>query len=398
MDEMTDFERQVAAEVRLQFGPKRPVDAAAIARSAMAVRPLARWSIVTRRVVDRSAPPIGGKWHRSSTASAFALAGIVLIALGSFLVSGVTVREGRTTVPGAAAPSRSPAVLLRSTYDCDWTSYWPNPSAECSVTATDPRVAGTLRSRRVGSAGITEPDATLIWGEATLEAADGRWDGHWYVVRDPGGTNHWLTVLSGDGANDGWTYVYGSDVADDPVRPWSDVGSVGLLYQGVPPVGVTPPTGRQAVPAGPLSDAVVVTGDKMSCAGWGWGVIHATSGHRTSRDVPCREAASDPRAHGAYVESIVEEHCGLGCVRAGDFVLTAPEGTWEGAFVRLAMAPDVADASLSADLRTATGRDVTLPLDLRVATGTGAYAGWTYVSHVSPGGRLSGLMFRYEDD
>lgn len=101
--------------------------------------------------------------------------------------------------------------------------------------------------------------------------------------------------------------------------------------------------------------------------------------------VTCPERMSDPRVSGlsehdynrdcrySIAASDADDGSPIGCLVWSDFVLTGPDGTWEGA---------------DRGFITADGdRDT-----YRVATGTGAYAGWTYVSHADDSD-VSGMIY-----
>jgi hypothetical protein len=101
--------------------------------------------------------------------------------------------------------------------------------------------------------------------------------------------------------------------------------------------------------------------------------------------VTCQERTSDPRVSGSN-EHVYNRDCRyplaagdaddpspVVCISWSDFVLSGPEGTWEGA---------------DRGLVTPDGESDTY----RVATGTGAYAGWTYVSHADEGD-VSGIIY-----
>jgi hypothetical protein len=386
MEDMTAFERLVAAEVRRQFGPARPVDTARIVRSAATSAPVGRWSVIWRGVGSSARPTWAVRRDLVLTTAKFgAAAAIVTLFAGYLLMSLAPARDEDGTVPAApASPSPTPVVLrstdvVTSMDRCEWTAYWPWPAAKCTVTASDPRVSGQRTSQRTGQAGIEPDGSDVIWGDTTLMGTEGAWRGRWFVVRYAG-MNHWLAILSGEGAYDGLTYVYASDVSDDPLRPWSSAPSSGVIFAGPQRLETTAssemPDGEEtdqaATTPGPSGVPAVVTGTKGSCEGWGWGAITSAVSGR----IPCREKMDDPRVSGRLAdptEGTCERGMVGGCVSAGGIRIIGTDGTWDGSQVRL-MVDDH-------------------PRELRVATGTGAYAGWVYVSHADRDG-VRGLIYQ----
>ena len=101
--------------------------------------------------------------------------------------------------------------------------------------------------------------------------------------------------------------------------------------------------------------------------------------------VTCRESMSDPRVSGlsehhynrdcrySLAPGDTDDVSPIGCVTWSDFVVTGPDGTWVGA---------------DRGFVTADGETDTY----RVATGSGAYAGWTYVSHADES-HVSGIIY-----
>ena len=92
MDDMTSFELQLEAELALMSGPGRRIDAIAVARAAATRSP--RWRV-----------------ESLFRAARFAVAGVIVVLFGGFLVTGVLTQgprqEPRSGV-GATAPSPSP--------------------------------------------------------------------------------------------------------------------------------------------------------------------------------------------------------------------------------------------------------------------------------------------------
>ena len=130
-------------------------------------------------------------------------------------------------------------------------------------------------------------------------------------------------------------------------------------------------------------EASALPGDAVAVTGMILGMCEVEAGTETTVDgvrqwrgwtVACRESMSDPRVSGLSVHhdsrdcryslaaGDADDASPIGCVVWSDFVVTGPDGTWEGA---------------DRGFITADGQRDTY----RVATGTGAYAGWTYVSH-----------------
>ncbi len=117
------------------------------------------------------------------------------------------------------------------------------------------------------------------------------------------------------------------------------------------------------------------------------GTDTTVGGVREWRDwtVTCRESMSDPRVSGlsehhynrdcrySIAPGDTDDVSPIGCVTWSDFVVTGPDGTWVGA---------------DRGFVTADGEIDTY----RVATGTGAYAGWTYVSHADES-HVSGIIY-----
>jgi len=75
------------------------------------------------------------------------------------------------------------------------------------------------------------PDQSIgtMWVSERLKGPDGSWSGRGYAVRDGEGLPHYMTVLVGDGAYEGLTYVY---LMTDSGGPF-----VGVIYPGDPPAG-----------------------------------------------------------------------------------------------------------------------------------------------------------------
>jgi hypothetical protein len=105
----------------------------------------------------------------------------------------------------------------------------------CTYTASDPRVTGPLTATIAEHVGVPGDDYLQTF-DAVLEGPEGNWTGRYWVILDYATGTAWPTsVLSGDGAYEGWTYVAsGSDTEMDVNHDL-----VGVLYQGQPPRGIT---------------------------------------------------------------------------------------------------------------------------------------------------------------
>jgi hypothetical protein len=134
-------------------------------------------------------------------------------------------------------------------------------------------------------------------------------------------------------------------------------------------------------------EPVAVTGLILGMCEVETGTETAADGLRRWRGwtVTCPESMSDPRVSGLSEHDYsrdcryssaggdADDASPIGCVIWSEFVLTGPDGTWDGA---------------DRGFITADGERDTY----RVATGTGAYAGWTYVSHTDDS-NVSGLIY-----
>jgi hypothetical protein len=138
-----------------------------------------------------------------------------------------------------------------------------------------------------------------------------------------------------------------------------------------------------ALPGG----SVAVTGSILGMCDVDAGTDATVGGVREWRDwtVTCRESMTDPRVSGlnqhhynrdcrySQAPGDTDDVSPIGCVSWSDFMVTGPDGTWVGADRGFVTADGEIDA-------------------YRVATGTGAYAGWAYVSHADEG-HVSGIIY-----
>lgn len=150
-------------------------------------------------------------------------------------------------------------------------------------------------------------------------------------------------------------------------------------------LGVLPAVAQEASPS--PGGSVAVTGAILAMCDVDGGAVATVDRVRQWRGwtVTCRERMSDPRVSGTsehdssrdcwYPLAIgdADDTSPIGCVVWSDFVLTGPDGTWEG---------------IDRGFITADGESDTT----RVATGTGAYAGWTYVSQADDD-QISGFIY-----
>jgi len=108
MDDKNDFERQLASTMQQAGRPSRPVDAAAIVRSASGARPVSRWSTVTRRLRgDAPSAPTERGFSMFSAVKLIAAAAVVAL-FGGFLMSGVLTTQDGNLAPAAITESPAP--------------------------------------------------------------------------------------------------------------------------------------------------------------------------------------------------------------------------------------------------------------------------------------------------
>jgi hypothetical protein len=168
---------------------------------------------------------------------------------------------------------------------------------------------------------------------------------------------------------------------DDVRRRWTAAAAMIVCLL----VSASPALAQDASPSRPGS--VAVTGTILGMCEVQAGTDTVVDGAREWRGwtVTCRESMSDPRVSGPNVHRYdrdcryplaagdADDASPVVCITWSDFVVSGPDGTWEGA---------------DRGLVTPDGESDTY----RVATGTGAYAGWTYVSHADEGD-VSGIIY-----
>ena len=148
--------------------------------------------------------------------SRVSMAGTVSLALLGGLVG---------AVPVAAQDLDGATVTV--TQDCD---FGTSPIV-CSWVASDPRLTGTLTHDEAGAIGDPEPEpenaAGLSWLDGTLDGPEGDWNVRVYLGwTDPMSL---FTVVSGNGANEGWNYIAWSvdEIVLDGMVDWT-----GMFYEG----------------------------------------------------------------------------------------------------------------------------------------------------------------------
>jgi hypothetical protein len=147
----------------------------------------------------------------------------------------VCLALGGPVMAQEASPAADGPVLVTATQVCTWAVPGGVPTGTCTYTASDPRVTGPL-TLTIAEAVGTPDDHYLETFDATITGPDGIWMGRYWVIFDwPANVSYPLSVLTGDGAYEGWTYVAsGQDNVPD-----ANTDLVGVLYQGPPPPGIT---------------------------------------------------------------------------------------------------------------------------------------------------------------
>ena len=136
----------------------------------------------------------------------------------------------------SASPATDGPVRVTATQVCDWTMTGGVQTGTCTYTASDPRVTGEVNLTIAGAVGGPGGDDYLQTFDAVLKGPDGTWTGRYWVVFDwPANLAYATSVLTGDGAYEGWTYV----AATQDKVPDGNADNVGVLYQGPPPPGIT---------------------------------------------------------------------------------------------------------------------------------------------------------------
>ena len=149
---------------------------------------------------------------------------------------------GAPVVAQEASPAAGGPVPVTATQACAWSMTGGVPTGTCTYTASDPRVTGPL-TLTIAEAVGTPDEHYLETFDATIPGPDGIWTGRYWVVFDwPANVSYPLSVLTGDGAYEGWTYVAsGQDNVPD-----GSLDLVGVLYEGPPPPPwETPATAHQ---------------------------------------------------------------------------------------------------------------------------------------------------------
>jgi hypothetical protein len=160
-----------------------------------------------------------GKWWAAGTAIVMSLA-----------LGGLPAALAQVASPAAGGPTQ-----VTATQACVWTEPGGVPTGTCAYTASDPRVTGTLTVTITAAVGGPGGDDYVQTFDATLQGPDGTWQGRYWVTFDLGTKTAWATsVLSGDGAYAGWTYV----ASGNDMSMTGNHDLVGVLYQGPPPPGM----------------------------------------------------------------------------------------------------------------------------------------------------------------
>jgi len=183
-----------------------------------------RFPIVTRRTYTMFSPITA----ITTAALVFALGGLLLVAQ--------PFAQQEEGAPGVQLTAQTDAVAVTATQECDTSA---SPVA-CTYTASDPRVAGSgghVFVEGISGQGhfvVPGSEAAVYWTDFWIEGPEGAWTGHSYLVGDDAGAINALTMLAGDGAYEGWSYItYGSDAEAD-----GDHDLIGVIYEGpLPPVG-----------------------------------------------------------------------------------------------------------------------------------------------------------------
>lgn len=134
-----------------------------------------------------------------------------------------------------ASPAADGPILVTATQTCAWDTPGDVLTATCTHVASDPRVSGPATSTLVEAVG-TPDEAYLEAFDLTLSGPDGDWTGRiWVVLDGPNNVAYALSVVTGEGAYEGWTYV----TSARDIQPDANTDLVGVLYEGPPPPGIT---------------------------------------------------------------------------------------------------------------------------------------------------------------
>ena len=182
------------------------------------------------------APTVIGRTQTMFSPVKAITAGALVFALGGAFLIAQPIAQPEVGAPGAEM-TELPGFTVTVRQECVY--------ADCTWTASDPRLTGTLAHEWLGGVEVEAAAAEglgagLNSAEVTFEGPEGSWTGHVYVLW--GEPNVSFLVLSGAGANEGWRYV-ASNV--DSTEAHGDLDWTGTLYEGeLPPYGpLTTPTG-----------------------------------------------------------------------------------------------------------------------------------------------------------
>lgn len=290
MNDLTPFERQIAAALDRMGGPAATFDARAITHVAATGAPRGSLSAVIARLGFRSSgTPTEGGFTMFSTVRIAAASAVVAL-LGGLLLAGL-VGEPQDGEPPPAAVSPSPLeevldvqapTVFSASFECS--TYWDD-GQQTNVVVGPVEGGNLVRRETRGELGRftaqsdderlqgdwtvhtstdeyfwpgVDPDLPLVMAPGVLHIAtgEGSWQGQWGHFALPGamneGTIDGVSYLTGSGAYDGLTAVFrlGSDNQDDCycfVSKGFTADSErcrfqmeGLIIEGVPPTPDVP--------------------------------------------------------------------------------------------------------------------------------------------------------------
>ena len=145
----------------------------------------------------------------------------------------------------------------------------------------------------------------------------------------------------------------------------------------MPSAGAQSPA-PSSLPA-PSSSVWVTAGDVCSATKPGTDVVVGDIEQIRDGELICNFSADDPRVNGRGPGTYNRDCSPVGCVFWGTVTIHGPDGDWVGSF------NGVIDPNSDS-------------YGYRILTGTGAYSGWSYVSHSvalasSTGGTFSGMIY-----